>query len=70
MTGWFFLAYRSVSSLITYVELEASSENYDVQTICRASSVMSQTGEKRNPAHLMSSKHRNCLTSLGLVQPV
>lgn len=68
ITHWFILASHSANLLITSVGLQESWEIYDVQTICCASSVMSQAGKKRNPVHLMSSKYGNCLMSFGLVQ--
>lgn len=70
MTRWFFLASRSVNLLITSEGLEVPSESCDVQTICHAGSVTSQTGGKKKSSSLVSSKHRNCLMSFGILKPV
>jgi len=52
MTHWFFLASHPVNLLITSVGFKVSSESYGVQTICHASSVTSQTGEKKKSSIL------------------
>lgn len=69
MTHWFILTSHSANLLKTSEGLKESSEIYDAQTICCASSVMSQAGKKEIqfiwcPPIMVG----NCSMSFGLVQ--